>query len=585
MVNINRDFLLSSNACRRGRLHSRQGENYMKNTILLPVLSFLLFCGSAFAQRELGVRPTATGGPLMFEQAAFDVQSYEVSLTVTSSVKSISGLTTMIARTVIPTNVIVLDLDTPYRIEDIREGGTALKYERKEGKIWIWFPMTKQVGDEIKTSIIYSGTPREAPRPPWVGGFIWEKTKDGSDWINVALQNDGADLLFPCKDHPSDKPATAIMHISVPNGLVATGPGKFEGTTKPNDKYTTYNWRMTNPISNYSIVFNAAPYKIIEDKYKSISGDTLPIVFYVLPEDFAKGPGLIAEQKKYLAYYEKYLGPYPFRTQKVGIVETHHLGMEHSTDIAYGNHFQYNADGTDWLLLHEFGHEWWANLVTASDWRDFWLHEGFQSYMDTLYQEYLHGKPAYLTAMKARVKRLRNMQPVAPREPKIAYQVYMAEPDYIKSDGDIYDKGALVLHALRYLIGDEAFFKALHHMAYPTKLMETYTDGRQERLVTTDDFLTIAEQDSGMKLDWFFELYLRQPKLPKLVTENTINGTALKILTLQWETPNNLPFNMPVDVEINGKTQRVEMKDGKATVPFTGTAPVIDPDGWVLRAQ
>ncbi len=552
----------------------------------IPILiAVLIFVISSFAQRDLGSRPTDTGGVLMFEQAAYDVQNYDITLGVDPKTKSITGTTVMTAKTVIPTNVIVLDLDSPYTISNISDGTKDLKYERLAGKIWIWFPMTKQDGEEIKTVITYAGTPREAPRPPWIGGFMWKKTADGSDWISVALQNDGADLLFPCKDHPSDKPATSSMHITVPDPLFAAGPGKLESVKKNAGGTSTYNWYMSNPISNYSLVFNAAPYKMIEDKYKSISGDTLPIVFYVLPEDFAKGPGLIAEQKKYLAYYEKYLGPYPFRTQKVGIVETPHLGMEHSTDIAYGNGFKYDKDGTDSLLLHEFGHEWWANLVTASDWRDFWLHEGFQSYMDTLYQEYLHGKPAYLTAMKARVKRLRNMQPIAPREPKIAYQVYMAEPDYVKSDGDIYDKGALVLHALRYLIGDEAFFKALHHMAYPTKLMETYTDGRQERLVNTDDFLTIAEQDSGMKLDWFFELYLRQPKLPKLVTATTINGTAPKILTLQWETPNNLPFNMPVDVEINGKTQRVEMKDGKATISFTGTAPVIDPDGWVLRAQ
>jgi aminopeptidase N len=556
-----------------------------------PVLVVLLLLSSySFAQRELGVRPTDTGGPLMFEQAAFDVQSYEVNLNVFPSSKSVSGVTTMIAKTVIPTNVIVLDLDTPYKIENISDGTHDLKYQRKEGKIWIWFPMTKQVGDDIKTVISYAGTPREAPRPPWVGGFMWKKTADGSDWVSVALQNDGADLLFPCKDHPSDKAATATMNISVPNALIAVGPGKLIGTKKPNKDFTTYSWRMTNPISNYSIVFNAAPYKLIEDTYKSISGDTLPINFYVLPEDLAKGPGLVAEQKKYLAFYEKYLGPYPFRTHKVGIVETPHLGMEHSTAIAYGNQFKYDKDGTDWLLLHEFGHEWWANLVTCTDWRDFWIHEGFQSYMDTLYQEHLHGKQAYLDAMKKRVKGLKNQQPVAPREPKISYQVYMSAPDYINSDGDIYGKGALFLHALRYLIGDEAFFKALHHMAYPTKQMETYTDGRQERLVNTDDFLTIAEQDSGMKLDWFFEMYLRQPKLPKLNSNIAIlqSGptSGMQHVVLSWETPNNMPFPMPIDVVINGKTQRIEMKDGKATVNYTGTTmPVIDPDGWVLKAQ
>jgi aminopeptidase N len=540
----------------------------MKYISILSVVLLFVIC--TYAQRELGARPTDTGGPLMFEQAVYDVQNYDISLKVDPASKTISGTTVMTARTVIPTNVIVLDLDTPYTINKIVDGtGKGLKYERREGKIWIWFPFSKQVGEEIKTSITYSGSPRIAPRAPWVGGFMWAKTPSGADWISVALQNDGADLEFPCKDHPSDKPATS----------------SFEGVKKNNDTTSTYNWHMTNPIANYSLVFNAAPYKTVEDTYKSISGETLPIIFYVISEDFEKAPRLVEEQKKYLAFYEKYLGPYPFRTQKVGIVETPHLGMEHSTDIAYGNQFKFNADGTDWLLLHEFGHEWWANLVTASDWKDFWLHEGFQSYMDTLYQEYLHGQDAYLKAMAGRVKGLRNQQPVAPREPKISYQVYMSAPDYVNSDGDIYGKGALILHTLRYLIGDEKFFKALHHMAYPTKEMETYTDGRQERLVTTDDFLTIAEQDSGMKLDWFFELYLRQPKLPRLLEASASDCQAKCTFNLQWETPNNMPFPMPVDVVVDGKTQRVEMPNGKGSVIYSGKPPVIDPNGWVLKAQ
>ena len=556
----------------------------MKYISILSVVLLFVIC--TYAQRELGARPTDTGGPLMFEQAVYDVQNYDISLKVDPASKTISGTTVMTARTVIPTNVIVLDLDTPYTINKIVDGtGKGLKYERREGKIWIWFPFSKQVGEEIKTSITYSGSPRIAPRAPWVGGFMWAKTPSGADWISVALQNDGADLEFPCKDHPSDKPATSSMHITVPDPLIATGPGKFEGVKKNNDATSTYNWHMTNPIANYSLVFNAAPYKTVEDTYKSISGETLPIIFYVISEDFEKAPRLVEEQKKYLAFYEKYLGPYPFRTQKVGIVETPHLGMEHSTDIAYGNQFKFNADGTDWLLLHEFGHEWWANLVTASDWKDFWLHEGFQSYMDTLYQEYLHGQDAYLKAMAGRVKGLRNQQPVAPREPKISYQVYMSAPDYVNSDGDIYGKGALILHTLRYLIGDEKFFKALHHMAYPTKEMETYTDGRQERLVTTDDFQTIAEQDSGMKLDWFFELYLRQPKLPRLLEASASDCQAKCTFNLQWETPNNMPFPMPVDVVVDGKTQRVEMPNGKGSVIYSGKPPVIDPNGWVLKAQ
>ncbi|HTK38241.1 MAG TPA: hypothetical protein VL325_07100, partial [Pyrinomonadaceae bacterium] len=177
----------------------------MKN-LSKVALFLLLFALPVFAQRDLGSRPTATGGQLMFEQAVYDVQSYDVSLNVDPKTKSISGTTVMTAKAVIPTNVIVLDLDTPYTITKVTDGAHDLKYERREGKIWIWFPQSKQDGEEIKTSITYSGTPREAPRPPWVGGFMWKQTKDGSPWISVALQNDGADLLFPCKDHPSDKP-------------------------------------------------------------------------------------------------------------------------------------------------------------------------------------------------------------------------------------------------------------------------------------------------------------------------------------------------------------------------------------------
>ena len=544
--------------------------------ILIGVITY-----SAVSQSQPGVRPTDTGGPLKFEQAVFDVQSYDVTINVDPAGKAISGVTRMTAKVVIPTNVIMLDLDSPYDVKSVDRGdGCCYKFERAEGKIWIWFPTTKQVGEEFTTVVTYEGKPRVAPRAPWIGGFMWSKTKSGADWVSIALQNDGADLLFPCKDHPSDKPASAAMHITVPDPLVAAGPGKLEGVKKNSNGTSTYNWRMTNPIANYSIVFNAAPYRTIEDSYKSIAGTMVPIVFYVLPEDYPKGASLVAEQKKYLAYYEKLLGPYPFRSQKVGIVETPHLGMEHSTHIAYGNQFRYNADGMDWLLLHEFGHEWWANLVTCSDWRDFWIHEGFQSFMDTYYQEYLHGPEAYFKGMQVRVKRLKNVQPVAPREPKISYQVYYLPPDYTESDGDIYDKGALILHSLRYLIGDEAFFKALHHMAYPTREMESYTDGRQERLVNTDDFLTIAEQDSATKLEWFFEVYLRQPKLPKLITE--VTG---KTLNLHWETPHGLRFPMPVDVVVDGKVRRVEMQEGRGSVSFANAPPVVDPKGWVLKSQ
>ena len=554
------------------------------------LFSLFLLVNFSFAQRDLGARPTNTGGVLIYEQAAYDVENYDISVRVNPTEKSISGETVVTAKIIMPTDWFVLDLDTPFKVESTslveKNQASPLVFERRAGRIWIKFPLTKQTGESVAVKVKYSGVPRVAPRAPWIGGFMWEKTADGSPWIATALQNDGADLLFPCKDHPSDKPKSVGVHITVPQPLYAASVGKLQKIDKNADGTQTFNWLMSNPISNYGISLNIAPYKIIEDKYKSVAGETFPIILYVLPENYDKGAKLIEETKKYTAFFEKFLGPYPFRSEKLGIVETPHLGMEHSTIIAYGNKFKFAPDGFDWLMFHEYGHEWWANLVTATDWRDFWIHEGFQSYMDTLYVEETKGKDAYLKAMQGRMKATRNKQAVAPREAKIAYQVYMAEPDYLSSDGDIYGKGASILHTLRYLIGDEAFFRALRRMAYPTKEMEKLTDGKQTRLVNTDDFLTIAEQESKMKLDWFFELYLRQPKLPKLIYEQVENNQGGMSVNFKWETPNNLPFEMPIEFKVGNVVKRIKVTNKIGSIQIEkGQEIVVDPNGWILKAQ
>ncbi len=555
----------------------------MRN-LILSVAILILIPAWTFAQRELGVKPSITGGPVPYEQAAYDVQKYDISLRVDPATKSISGSTIVTAKIVQPINVFVLDLDTPYTVSEVTriEGSKSskLKFERKGGKIWSYFPMTVQSGNTVSVKVTYAGTPRVAPRPPWVGGFMWEKTADGSPWVSTAYQNDGADVMFPCKDYPHDKAETVAVHVTVPEGLYVASVGKLVRTDKNADRTSTFHWLMTNPIANYSVTINVAPYKVINGTYRSVSGETFPFNFYVLPESAEKAPKLIAETRKYVAFFEKYLGPYPFRSQKLGVVETPHLGMEHSTIIAYGNKYQFDKDGFDWLMFHELGHEWWANLVTASDWRDFWIHEGFQSFMDTLYLGSVLGQNAYLDAMKKRAKATRNKQPVAPRESKIAYEVYLQAPDYVKGDGDIYGKGAVVLHTLRGLIGDDAFFRALRRMAYPSKAMERITTGRQSRFANTDDFKTIAEEESGMDLGWFFEVYLRQPALPRLSLVTNGDRTDLK-----WNTLNNLPFPMPVEISIDGNRQKVQMKDGTGVIYTKGGKVVVDPDGWVLKAE
>lgn len=553
--------------------------------ILICVLGFAV---AVFAQRDLGARPTDSGGVLMPEQAAYDVKHYDLAVTPNIAEQSIKGVLTVKALIVKPIDKFVLDLDYPFTVETVEmftpnseRANVPLNFERRAGKIWISLPAIERAGKTIDIRVAYFGKPKVAPRPPWVGGFVWSKTADGQPWFATAVQNDGADLWFPVKDHPSDKPETTALHFTVPANLVAASNGRLQSVDDNKDGTKTYNWFISQPISNYNIALNVAPYKLIEDSVKSVTGETIPIQFYVLPEHFEKGRSLVELTKKYNAFFEEYLGPYPFRADKIGIAETPHLGMEHQSITAYGNEFKYNSDGDDWLMFHEFGHEWWANLVTGKDWNDFWIHEGFQSFMDTFYVEKTKGKAAYFEAMQARRKNLKNVKPVAPREPRTTTEMYLLPPDYTKSDGDIYGKGAMILHSLRYYIGDEAFFKSLRRMAYPTPEMEKITDGKQTRLATTDEFLRIVEKESGKKLDWFFEVYLRQPALPKLVAE-----TKNKQLNLRWETPNNLPFPMPVEIKTAGETKRVEMKNGKGNVSLPADAThEIDPDGWVLKRQ
>lgn len=553
--------------------------------VLAAIFLFILNLVNVRAQRDLGASPTGSGGVLAPEQAAYDVKSYDLALRPNIQEQSINGVLTVKAQIVKPIDKLVLDLDAPYTIESValltNKGQTPLKFERRENKIWIAFSNIVPPGKTIEVRIAYSGKPRVAPSPPWVGGFVWSKTASGEPWVAVACQNDGADVWFPVKDHPSDEADTVSLHFTVPNNLVAASNGKLQSIVKNADGTQTFNWFVSQPINNYDITLNIAPYKLIEDKMQSIAGDTIPIRFYVLPEHFDKGQALVAQTKQFVEFFEEYLGPYPFRADKLGIAETPYLGMEHQTITAYGNNFNNNAEGFDGLMFHELGHEWWGNLVTANDWRDFWIHEGFQSFMDTLYVEKLKGQDAYFKAMKNRYRGLHNAKPVAPREPRTTTQMYMLPPDYTKSDGDIYGKGALILNALRYYIGDAAFFRALRRMTYPDSKMEKVTNGSQTRLVTTDDFLRIAEKESGQKLDWFFEVYLRQPTLPKLIAQT--NGNQL---ILRWDAPNKLSFPMPVEVKIAGQTRRLEMTNGTATIPLPqDTQYVVDPNGWILKAQ
>ena len=299
----------------------------------------------------------------------------------------------------------------------------------------------------------------------------------------------------------------------------------------------------------------------------------------MLPESVEQGKAILPEFADHVRFHEEFLGPYPFRGDKYGVVETPHLGMEHQSIIAYGNKFR--GDPTfdyDWLHHHELSHEWWANLVTAQDWNDFWIHEGIGTYMQALYLEQRFGKEQYDRKMASDRRRIASRGALAPRDPKATGWMYFGGSSSESPGGDIYFKGSWVCHSLRWLLGDEVFFQVLRRWAYPTEELEALTDGSACRNATTDELLAIAEEVSGVDLDAFFEVYLRRAALPELVVERS-GGS----LSLHWnaEVPE---FHMPVELEVEGERRRVEVSTDPVRVELGEGRLVIDPDQWLLRA-
>lgn len=544
------------------------------------LLSFLLTCllsiTCVIGQTDI----LDSGGKLSGAQASVDVKFYDLSLQINPDEKHISGKLLIEAIIVQPLSEFVLDLDSLLKVEMVRQITPSksfqnISFSHINGKIVISLTHTFQPGENIKLEVWYGGKPRIAPNPPWEGGFTFARTPSGAHWIATSCQTNGADLWWPVKDHVSDEPDSMAINIRVPNPLVVASNGKLTSIEKHSDSTSTYHWFVSTPINVYNVALNIAPYKIVDGKMRSVAGDEFPVVFYALPEDVEKAKKLFPEIIAHLKFYEKYLGPYPFRRDKYGVAQTPHLGMEHQTIIAYGAKFNNGSmtGGKDWgfdaLHHHELGHEWWGNLVTNADWKDMWIHEGFCSYMQALYQEDRLGKEAYLEYIHG-MRRFTNNLPIAPNEVKTAKEIYRAP---------IYNKGAWTLHTLRYLLGDKIFFKVLRKMTYPNPEMEATSDGSACRFVQTSDFIKICEEESGLNLSWFFDVYVRQAALP--VLEKTIENN---VMFLRWKTPDQRPFPMPISIKAGKEWKRIEIPLKGISVPFDGKeAPLVDPEGWVLK--
>lgn len=540
-----------------------------------------------------------SGGELLPEEAAYDVRHYALHLTVLPDEKRIVGQLTMRADLVAPTAAIVMDLDPELRVTGVhvagsqeagsqeagaQRDGAEVEVRREQDRLFI--PVEGvEVGAEFSVRIDYDGAPREADNPPWSGGFTWAETATGEPWIATSCQGEGADLWWPCKDHPSDEADGMQLNIKVPAGLTVATNGRLGGvTTSEAGTFHVHHWSVSTPINNYGVALAIAPFETLHTVYENPYGDTFPFTFWVLPEAKEKAERVFAEFQEHMRVMEELCGPYPFRGDKYGIAHVPFLGMEHQTIIAYGNRF-----GNDpWYRLpydalhqHELAHEWWGNLVTARDWSDFWIHEGIGTYMQALHLERTEGPDVMRRKMQLDRGMLSNRGAVAPRSSKSTKWMYFAGRGSTSPGGDIYYKGSWVCHTLRWLLTDDVFFQVLRRWAYPDPGSERTTDGSACRFETTDGLLAIAERVSEQELAWFFEVYLRRPTLPRL--DHAVEDG---VLTLRWQLEGDLPFPMPVEVQVGDELVRVETDDDGVGTLAVGDAEVaIDPNGWLLRAR
>lgn len=540
--------------------------------------------GTAFAhaatttptQPPLTALTRDSGTPMPAAQKRVHFDHAALHITVQPATQSIAASATLTFSATAATDVLLLDLDRNLPISAVAVDGKPLAksaWSNPDGRLAIHLPHALAVGGKVTTTITYAGKPHVAKKAPWDGGFVWSHTKDGQPWVGSAVEGEGCDLFWPCIDQPDGKPDLVDLYVTVPKPLVAPGNGVLIGVTDEGSQ-RTWHWRAKHPTT-YAVSINVGPYKELKGEYHSRFGNTIPLYYWYLPGEKTQAKALFAEFPKLLDFFEAKVGPYPWGDEKMGVVETPYLGMEHQTINAYGNHYAKDGGGFDWLLQHEFSHEWFGNQMTNANWDDMWLHEGFATLMQPLYAQYLDGDAEYYSWLHHLRMLIRNHAPVVSGSSKTEEQVY----DESGPGQDIYNKGALMLQTLHHLIGDQAFYASIRQLVYGRPDPKPGNFRLQYR--TTADYMRIVDQVTGKKFDWFFKAYLYQATLPKLDVER--HGDTLD---LHWQLPHNLPFPMPVDVQVGDTLHTVQMTDGHGSLAVpAGALVTIDPHSVLLRDE
>lgn len=525
------------------------------------VLVFFLAAASLagyFAYRYGKLGLYASGGVLSEHQAGYDVIQYDIALRIFPDDKKITGQVDIAVRLLKPVTTVELDLLHQLNVSETSVDGMESSFEREDDKLWVHLPDGE---DSIRTvRIVYGGQPLEALWPPWIGGVNWSRDAAGGHWIGLSCQGEGAKVWMPCKDHPSDKPDSVTLAITVPRPYSAISNGLLRAVDSSDTEWLTYHWGTNYPINNYNINFSVGMYRQVERIYESEDHVIMPVIFYYLPQSTAYADRHIDMAVDMLKTYRKFFGEYPFIREKFSIVETDYLGMEHQTVNAYGNHFRYDVvqgHVFDELMLHEMGHEWWGNKVTVGDWADFWIHEGICSYGEALYHLDKTDEAGYHSAMASIVSKIEHRKPILPPRPASSVDAYSS---------DIYTKGAALMHSLRYILGDSLFFPFLKSLA--TDSMTTY-----RRLVSTEDFIQrLVPLTAPTAID-YVRKFLETTEIPHILIQSA--GDGMYDIRLEG-------FELPMDIVTDQGQRRVMLSENPVRV-MSGYTPLVDPRNWYVK--
>ena len=520
------------------------------NLVLLIVSACLLTKSMAqpLNKKKNFTRQDTLRGSITPERAWWDVSKYKIFVQPDFESKTLRGEITIVYKVTDPKSKadMQIDLQEPMKIDQVTARGTgnnentALSFKRDQNVFYIQDVPRKNTVDSI--TIRFSGAPQIAVNPPWDGGWIFTKDAKGRPWMTVACQGLGASVWYPCKDHPSDEPDLgALIDVKVPNDLVVVSNGRMVGKRKQGNG-TTWSWRVINPINNYNIVPYIGHYTHWSDNFKGEAG-ALSIDYWVLDYNVQKAKAQFnRDVKPMLRTFEHWFGPYPFYKDGYKLVETPHLGMEHQSGIAYGNHFQngylgIDLSGTGWgkkwdyIVIHESGHEWFANNISVNDIADLWVHEGFTMYSEIIFTERFWGKKAGDEYIQGIGKKIENDKPL------IGFYGVNQEGSV-----DIYYKGAYLVHMIRQVIDNDTLFR---------NILRGMNKEYYHRNVDSKEIEAYISSKSGKDFSAIFNQYLRTTQVPTL--EYSIAPGRNNEYRLKYRWTNVVKgFSMPVRIN-NGE--------------------------------